>query len=307
MELHLNFIDLPPLSALRAFEAAARNGSLSAAARELNVTHAAVAQQVKRLEVRLGKKLLERAGRGVAPTAHGTQLATGLSEGFGVIAESVRKLTRDDETRPLRITVTPTVAAHWLMPRLARFREEAPGLELMVHPAIEVVDILREDYDVAMRFGRGSWPGLEAMRMVASDVVLVATEELLERQPIDTPADLITAPWIQESGTEEVRLWLAQHGLDNAEVRNVLHLPGHLAVDALRGGQGVGLTARAWVASDIAAGRLKVLFAREGDPKLGYYVVFPPAPHRTPLKRFLSWITREIAADARTLPDLPGP
>ena len=292
---------LPPLTALRAFEAAARHESLSAAARELNVTHAAIAQQVRRLEAWTGTRLLAREGRGVAPTSRGRVFAQGLGEGFGVIGDAVATLMREDETRPIRITLTPTIAMHWLMPRIGRFREQAPEVELMVNPSIAVVDLAAEDYDVAFRYGRGRWPGLEAERMVASDIVLVASEALIAAHGIETPQDLVRVPWVQELESDEVRLSLAQHGVEGAEVRSVLHLPGHLAIEALRAGQGVGFNARAWLADDIRSGRLSVLFEEEADPELGYYVVTRPGPQRPALRRFLGWVRREIAADTEAL------
>ncbi len=293
----MEFSGLPPLTALRAFEAAARNGNLSAAGRELNVTHAAVAQQVKRLEKWFGVSLLERSGRGVAPTARGVVLARGLSDGFTTIAETVRHLETEDQTRPLRITTTDTFASGWLLPRLAGFRRDHPDMELMVNPSAMVIDMLREDYDVAFRFGRGEWAGLDAVRMVASDVVMVATAEFVRQYKIVNPTDLARVPWVQDLNTDEIQSWLAAHNVPVTENRDVLNLPGNLMMDALRQGHGVGLTARAWVADDIAAGRMCTLFEEAQDPNLGYYLVHRPPPHRGPLKKFLRWVRKEIAAE----------
>ena len=132
---------LPPLSALRAFEAAARNGSLSAAARELNVTHPAIAQQVKKLEEWFGVPLLQRAGRGVAVTAEGTVLARELGDGFETLRRAVESMDAAATKRPLGITLTPSFAASWLMPRYAGFREAHPDIEVLFNPSAVVVEI----------------------------------------------------------------------------------------------------------------------------------------------------------------------
>lgn len=288
----------PPLTALRSFEAAARLGSLSAAARELNVTHAAVAQQVRRLESWFGVKLLTRAGRGVETTERGAALAAGLSEGFGVIAATVRRFAEDDDARALRITTTPSFASGWLMPQLAAFRETEPEIELMINPTVETIDLIEEDYDVGFRFGRGDWPGLQVERLLATNEVLVASTALLERHPIATPADVATAPWVQELGTDEIRHWLLSHGVDASAHRQVLNLPGPLALDAVRRGHGLAMTARAWVREDIEAGRMVALFEEEQDPALGYYMVARPQPHRRPLAAFLKWARQALAAQS---------
>lgn len=284
---------LPPLSALRAFEAAARNGSLSAAARELNVTHPAIAQQVRRLEAWFGVSLLARSGRGVAPTERGSVLAAGLSEGFATIHRTVAKLTEDEADRPLKITLTPTLAVNWMMPRIGAFRAAHPDIELMLNPTVEVIDLIRDDYDVGFRFGHGTWPGLTAERLMQSDIVVAAAPELLAGHEINTPADLLALPWVQDLGTDELRVWMASNGVEDVKIRNIAHMPGNLMIDAIRRGEGIGITGRAWLADDINAGRIVTLFDREQSPDLGYYIAYRPGVPRPALKAFLRWIKSE--------------
>ena len=281
---------LPPLTALRAFEAAARHGSLSEAARELNVTHAAIAQQVRKLEEWFGQKLMRREGRGVAATDKGAKLTAGLSEGFATMRAAVLALTEDDATRPLKITLTPTFAANWLMPRLGCFRTSHPEIEIMLNPTAEAIDLISEDYDLAFRFGAGEWSGLEAERMLESRHAVVAAPALLKGKKIKTPADLTSLPWVQELGMDERRVWLEAHGVEDSGSRNILHMPGNLVVDAIRRGEGVGITGRAWFEEDIAAGRVVELFDEEQDECLGYWMVSRPGPHRPPLKEFMRWV-----------------
>lgn len=285
---------MPPLSALRAFEAAARLRSLSGAARELNVTHPAIAQQVRRLEAWFGVSLLVRAGRGVEATEAGARLAAGLEDGFGAIRRAVEAMAEDD--RPLNITLTPTFAAYWLMPRLGAFRAAHPDIPLILDPTSDSVDLRRGAHDLAIRFGAGEWPGLEATRLLPSDFVVAAAPALLAGHRIDTAADLLGLPWVQELGTDELRVWMAAQGVEDAVPRNVARMPGNMMLDAIRRGEAIGITGRAWLAMDIEAGTLVTLFDREQSSDLGYWIATLPGPRRPAAKTFIAWLKREAAA-----------
>ncbi len=296
---------LPPLSALRAFEAAARHGGFSAAGRELNVTHAAVSQQVRRLEADLGAALVERAGRGVRPTALGARLAAGLEAGFAQLREAVDSVRAEARARPLRITMTPSFAVSWLMPRLGAFRARHPGTELMLHPSADLTDLARDGYDLAIRYGTGSWPGLESEPLVATHFVVAATPALVAGRQIRDARDLLDLPWLQELGTEEMQLWLAGRGVVVEQRPDLLHLPGHLLLQALRDGQGVACTSRVAIEADLAAGNLVLLFEDEGAGDEGYHLVRRPGEMRPALRQFVDWLrlaARQDAADRRTGP-----
>lgn len=280
---------LPPLSALRAFDAAARSGSLSAAARELNVTHPAISQQVRRLEAWFGVKLMERSGRGMALTPAGARLAAGLADGFGTIARIVSEVARTSEDRPIRATMTPAFAVGWFMPRIGGFRALHPEIEITVHPTSKIIDLAADDYDVAFRFGRGDWPGTQAERIVETNVVPVATPAFLKAHPVEDLGDLARVPWVQELGTAEMGTWLAAHGIEPGGHRDQINVPGSLLADAVRRGDGVGLIPYSHVADELAAGTLVALFEDEADPDLGYYMVCREGPHRANLRRFLAW------------------
>jgi len=275
---------LPPLTALRAFEAAARHGSLSAAARELNVTHAAVAQQVKKLEDWFGRSLIRRAGRGVETTDQGAQLALGLGEGFAAMEAAVEALAEDDVTRPLKITLTPTFAANWLMPRLGSFRKAHPEIEIMLNPTAQCVDFISEGYDVGFRFGAGEWSGLEAEQILDGGHAVFAATSLLEKHKVETPSDLATLPWVQELGMNERAVWLKAHEVEECGPKNVLHVPGNLVVDAIRRGEGIGNVGRTWLEQDVAEGKVVSLFDDHATAQLGYWMAYRPGVHRPPLK-----------------------
>ncbi|NRG18147.1 LysR family transcriptional regulator [Rhizobiales bacterium] len=285
---------LPSLSVLRAFEAAARHGSFSAAGRELNVTHAAVAQQVRRLEERLGIPLLYRNGRGIALTTEGEELAASLSESLENIRASVMNVLNGDRNRALHVSVTPAFASGWLVSRLGEFRDENPEIELKLHASPKVADLKRDGFDLTIRFGKGVWPGLESELLFKSKYVMVAAPGLVEGREISRPADLLDYPWLQDLVADEFGVWLAARGVDVTNKANITHLPAYLLLQAARDGQGIVNTKRMFVEDDLRAGRLVCLFEDSAqDEPVGYFLVRRPGPIREPLKKFVAWLKRQ--------------
>ena len=180
---------LPSLNSLRAFAAVAEEKSLSAAGRELNVTHAAVSQQVKSLETFLGLQLVVREGRGIALTPEGGQLFRGISSGFETIQDTVDELLHQDVGRPLNITMTPSFAISWLMPRINDFRLKHQDIELMLNPTAENIELKPGGVDLAIRFGRGDWPGLESELLFKTNFVVVGATRLVGDCGIKKPED----------------------------------------------------------------------------------------------------------------------
>lgn len=293
----MDWTGIPPLASLRAFEAAARNRSYSAAGRELNVSHAAVAQQVRSLEGFLGLKLAERAGRGIATTPEGTMLAEQLSRGFGEVATAVRQLGEASATRPIHVTMTPGFAASWFLPRMADLNHVHPEIELSVNPTAQLVDFTTTNLDVAIRYGSGTWKGLKSEALMASDFVIVGAPDLIgERAWTGTPEDMLRLPWLQEYGTAEVKEWMDYMGLGMPADAHITSLPGFMLLSAVHAGQGIAATARAFVKDDIAEGRLVELYADTDDPGSGYYLVYRAGLQRPALKKFLAWL-RSRATD----------
>ncbi len=294
----MDWTRFPPLTSLRAFEAAARNLSFSAAGRELNVSHAAVAQQVKSLEAHLGLRLVQRAGRGIAPTPEGALLVEQLTHSFGQMAETLRALSASESERPLHVTMTPSFAVSWFMPRMQLFRIAHPGIDLVVNPTVELIDFASSDCDVAIRFGAGGWRGVEYELLLPSRFVIVASPDLVGKDWQGQPEDLLGYPWLQELGTEEVKLWLADQGIEMPARAQITDLPGYMVLAALRNGQGVAAAARVFVEDDLAAGHLIELYEEPEDTSAGYYLVWRAGILRPALKHFLRWIrgaTREGA------------
>ncbi|WP_323770457.1 LysR substrate-binding domain-containing protein [Antarctobacter sp.] len=287
----MNWSALPPLASLRAFAAYAQTRSVSSAGGALNVSHAAISQQMRALETHLGVALLDRSGRKLSLTPEGETLARSLTEAFGDIAQTVEALTGADASRPLQISVTPTFAAAWLMPRLTAFREAHPDINLMIDPTAKVQSLEPGGIDVALRYGDGTWPGLLAEPLIRSPIVVVAAPDLVGNRPITSPSDLRDYHWLQELGTNEATDWFAQNGVDRDAGRGFTAMPGNMMLEAARAGQGIAVVAGVFVEPDIRAGRLRKLF--EDNKEKGYHIVTRPGIPRPPLKAFLSWLRRE--------------
>lgn len=276
----------PSLTSLRAFEAAARLQSFSLAARDLNVTHAAVAQQVRGLEEHLGRELIFRQGRGLALTAEGARLAQGLAEGFRILGAAVGEVAKSAPGAPVRVTLTPAFAAQWLMPRLKGFWSAHPEVPISLHPEKRVVDLRREGIDIGIRFGNGSWPGSVAEFLTAAQYVIVGAPSLLGDRQNLTNAELSAMPWVIEQDWPEALSWLRSFGL-RPDAMNISYIPTEeLALSAARQGYGLHVEAAALLEQEVENGTLRVV-GRVQDDSLAYYLVTRPGPKRPEIKTFI--------------------
>ncbi len=292
----MDWRELPPLSALRAFAAFAEMGSVVAAGDALGVSHAAISQQLRGLEGHLDVALLNRESRAMTLTIEGEQLANALHSGFGGMIDTIRLITGARDERPLHISTTPTFAASWLMPRLPKFRELHPQVDLMLDPTPEVVDLSPNGIDLAIRYGAGDWPALDSEMLLRSPMVVVAAPSLVGDGALPRGEDLSDMPWLEEFCTSEATRWLAQQGVKLKFGRGLTQVPGNLLLDGARDGQGVAVTVRAFVERDIAAGRLRVIEV-EDRPEMGYHLVTRLGVMRPVLKDFVKWIRREGASN----------
>ncbi len=285
--------NLPPMSALRAFAAYAQYGSLQQAGDALNVTHAAISQQIRNLETRLGLTLLDRSARQGRLSAEGKVLADVVLAGFDAMAEQVAQLTGDEEARPLTVTTTPSFAANWLVPRLADFRMKHPEIDVVIDANPAPVALGGSGPDVAIRFGQGDWAGTDALLLIATRRVAVAAPSFVRADRPASPVDLARFPILQEVGTSESSLWLAKHGVPEAWQGGRIILPGNLTIDAARMGQGITVTAEIWVRSDLESGRLVKLF--EDDEDFGYYIVTRANALRPSARAFVKWLDAQAS------------
>ncbi|MFQ1701453.1 LysR family transcriptional regulator [Loktanella agnita] len=289
----MDWRDIPSLAALRAVEAAARCRSFSKAAEELNVTHAAIAQHLRAIEAQLGAALMRREGRGMVLTDTGRQLGGSLSEGFGIIASGVRAVAAEVADRPLSISVTPSFAENWLMPRLAGFWATHPGLGLSINPSTGVVDLRRDGFDLAIRYGQGDWLGVQATRLADADFTVIAAPSLLQGRKAQSLADVSDLPWLFELVHGEARQWVTEAGLNIADCQMNEVATLSMLLSAVRAGGGVSVASSALVADDIAAGRLVAVVSerREG---LAYYIVHPPDRLTDPARIFKKWLLTQM-------------
>ncbi|MGV8985704.1 MAG: LysR family transcriptional regulator [Cypionkella sp.] len=287
--MSIDWRSFPSLTSLRAFEAAARLQNFSLAAKELNVTHAAVAQQVRGLEDHLGRELIYRAGRGMALTVEGVRLAQALADGFRGIAQALDEVKGAGPGAPLRVTLTPAFAAQWLMPRLGAFWKAHPDIEISMNPEKRLVDLRHEGIDIGLRFGNGKWPGLDVEFLGAADFVIVAAPSLLNGKSNLSPTELSAMPWVIEQDWPEALTWLKEFGLQ-PDAMNIAYMPTEeLALSAARQGYGLHVEAEALVEQDVESGALAIV-GRVEDDSLAYYMVTRPGPKRTELKTFIKWL-----------------
>jgi LysR family glycine cleavage system transcriptional activator len=293
---------LPPLSALRAFEAAARHMSFSKAADELHVTPAAISHQIHALEEDLGAKLFHRMNRSIELTASARILLPGLSEAFAGIQSSVRRLRAHNDTGTLTVTASPTFAAKWLVLRLHRFQEICSEVDVRISATDEVVDMTKGDFDIAIRYGGGKYPGLDVELLFTNEVFPACSPQLLTNSPpLRTPEDLSRHTLIHDNAIERDPLvptwpmWLRAAGVSNPPVAAGLTFSNiHLALDAAIAGHGIVLAYSKIAAADLAAGRLVRLFSLALPDQFAYYVVTAPgALERPKVRAFRDWLRRE--------------
>lgn len=281
--------DIPSLSALRAFEATARLGSFSAAARALNVTHAAIAQHVRGLEAEFGQELVFRSGSGMELTDAGRNFAQTLNDGFSSIVQGVRQLRDIRESRPLRVTLTYAFAENWLMPRLGAFWSSHPDIPLALVPSQVSVDLRREGFDIGLRYGQGSWPGIDAELLVSAAFMIVGTPELLKGVSPSNVDQLCALPWLVDEGWPEQRLLMTSLGVieERAHISSFATYPMTLA--AVRAGMGVSVLKRPMVEADLASGALMSLQELPATD-LGYYIVTPQGMVSDQARTFIRWL-----------------
>ena len=293
----MNWSDLPSLTSLRAFAAVAETKSYSRAGLDLNVSHAAISQQVRALEARLGVTLVVREGRTIRLTDAGATLASNLTKGLAAIREGVEALVDADAKRPVQVTTSPAFAASWLMPRIADFRRRYPGIALMLNATAEVLELIPGGIDIAIRFGDGDWPGMVVRSLLLPDMIVVAAPALLGDRDPDDPATLLDLHWLQELGTNEVAEWMERHCVRSRRPSMITHMPGNLILEAVRRGDGVTYTARCFVEEDIKSGRLVVLSSERNAG--GYYVVTRGGTLRPSAQAFLKWVKQQAGCAKR--------
>ena len=300
---------MPPLNALRAFEAAARHLNFSRAADELSVTPGAVSQQIQNLEDFVGVALFKRTPKGLLLTDPAQIALPALREAFDRLAEAASMLTAAVDGRRLTVSMAPSFAAKWLVPRLGRFESLHPMVDVWVSAGMELVDFGSGEIDVAIRYGAGRYPGLEVTRLMQETVIAVASPDLIERQPLVDLADLANHVLLHDGSPDadescpDWSMWLTARGVRGVDgTRGPRFNQSSLVIEAAVGGRGVALAKRALAQADLDAGRLVAPFQIATAVDFAYYVVHPKAKGRLPqVKAFVAWLTAEAEAHQAAL------
>jgi LysR family transcriptional regulator, glycine cleavage system transcriptional activator len=269
---------LPSLNALRCFEAAARSGSFSRAAEELNVTQSAVSHQVRQLEQWFGLTLFDRLGRQTIPTPKGQELARSLAEAFDIMSAACRRLQQSEQGPALTIAALPSFATIWLIPRLSEFFHDHPEVSVKIVYAFAGHKLDFEEVDIAVLWGAGEWEGCRSTRLLEGSTVPICNPIYLEKQgPFDVPQAILGKPLLHDTDRLDWQNWMRHAGLKHAGPS-----PGPIFQDfnllraAALAGQGIALCPRRLIADDLATGRLVQLF--ETDIKHDYaYSIIEPA------------------------------
>ena len=293
---------LPSLNGLRAFEAAARHLSFTRAATELHVTQTAISHQIRRLEEQLGLRLFLRRNRALALTPEAQAYLPAVRAAFGDLREATERLRRRERQSVLTVSTMASLAAKWLLPRVAAFQEAHPGIEVRLSASIHLVDFRREEVDMAVRYGHGHWPGLRADWLMSEDIFPVCSPALLKGQrALRKPEDLAHHTLLHNTGLrEDWRLWLTAAGLPPAlaQKRSLVFSESFMALQAAIDGLGVALARSAFVEADIRAGRLVAPFDLSLPDKAGFYVVAPEETADAPkIKLFREWLVASVAAE----------
>lgn len=290
---------LPPLIALRALEAAARLKSYSRAADELNVTHGAVSQQIRRLEDELGLPLFHRRGNAMEPTAAAARMADRVGEALALLHAGVAEITEAAVTDPLVVSSMPEFARLWLTPRLRRLAEETQEDHLELRLSDQLANLTADGVDAAIRYGPGGWPDLVAAPLLEETLFPVCSPGFLKSCPLRAPKDLLGVPLLRHTH-RPWSLWFDSVGLHApTPPSGMIFDDSGLLLDAAAEGLGVALARGPLVAPALRDGRLVRPFADEARLKTGYFFVWRADSRK--LRRILrlrDWMIAEVAKDS---------
>ena len=290
---------LPPLTALRAFEASARLGSMQRAAHELNVTPSAVSQQVQNLEQWVGFPLLERRARQVQANAEGRVYLTAVSAAFDQIAAATEELSTGRVPRSICITCTPGFAVQWLVPRLQQFQDRHPDIDVRIDASTRLLDLKVEQVDLAVRHGNGRYPGLVSEKLLDDDLVPVASPRLLAgKGRVRRPADLLHHRLLHIETRDDWRLWFAAQNVDFDWRRGPLFVDTAIGVQAAVAGKGIILARRSLIGDELSSERLVAPLPQGLSKGMAYHLVYLPENMAQPAVRaFRAWLLDAVGRD----------
>jgi LysR family transcriptional regulator of beta-lactamase len=276
-----------PLSALQAFEAAARHLNFTRAADELCVTQGAVSHQVRVLEAHLGVRLFDRLPRGVALTDEGLSLSPELSRSFALMSGVLERARTGGYQEPIVVGVVNTFAIGWLLPRLEMFRARHPELDVRIRTHNNLVNHAGEGLDCAIQFGDGAWPNLEATRVVDANLAPLCSPTLASR--LQHPSELAAMPLLQSYRPDEWARWFAIVGVDPPKTRGMMFDSSLAMAAAAERSVGVALAPPVLFAIEIASGRLVQPFPTTVDAGAYFITRLASRPATAAVRAFIQW------------------
>lgn len=304
---------LPPLNALRAFEVVARLGSMSRAADELSVTPGAVSQQIRQLEEFIGVDLFVRQGRSLEPTEAGRAAAASASEAFDKLGHAVALMRRPVKRSRLTVSVAPSFAGKWLAPRLYRFQELHPGIEVWISADSTRADLSGGETDLGIRYGSGGDISLDETLLLREEVLPVCSPDLLGQTQISRPGDLAEQTLLHDASPEsevdgaDWASWLRAKHIRGVPVRGGVRFnQSALVIDAAVAGRGVALAKRTLAQNDLASGRLVSLFADGASPvRSAYHIVTQRGRDLDEdIESFIQWLEAEARDHEEAIDEL---
>jgi len=287
---------------LQTFVAVARAGKMKRAASELALTPGAVSQRIRQLEEAAGRRLFLRNPSGVELSAAGEAMFAALAEPFRAIEAVDRELGGPSSSR-VTVSTMPSFAATWLVPRLARFAQRYPDIEIAVETGTRPVDLRREPIDLAIRHGLGKYPGLDATLLVAPELIVVASPDLLkDRAPLKVPADCLAFPLLHDFNRQDWPLWFEAHGVAAPNCKKgPAFSENHLIVRAAVAGQGLALVRDIYAADDLRSKKLVRPLIVNWPVRFAYYVVATSdALQKLAVRRFRDWLVEEAGHEIQS-------
>lgn len=292
---------LPSLDSLRVFEAAARHLSLTKASAELHVTQSAVSHRIQALEAELGRKLFERYTRRLELTPAGVALSAGLTRGLAEISRALAALDGAPSVNTINVSVLPSFATRWLVPRLPKFRQLHPEIEVRIAAEEALADLRAGRVDVAVRFGMGRYPGMHVVRLMGDTVFPVCSPRLLmEMGLVSAPRDLLRFTLLHDEVAENDSsgtgwgTWLRHFGVTDIPTDGPRFNQAVLTLEAAASGMGIAMARRSLVIGDFEAGRLVRVLPHEAPTAYSYFLVcLPENANRRGVSRFCEWLIAE--------------
>jgi DNA-binding transcriptional LysR family regulator len=287
---------LPPLNALRAFDAAARHNSFTGAAAELRVSHAAVSRHVRQLEARLGVLLFRKLGRGVTLTDDGAAYLEQVAKAFDIIGEATESVAKTPASLAVAVSVEPIFAARWLVPRLGGFQRQQADVEIFIDATPALANLERDEADTAIRYGRGGWRGLKQDLITAARLCAVGSPKLLgRRRSPPTPVELASLPLLHEDRGDLWRRWFLAAGAPKVAPSAGSHLSYTLTIDAAIAGQGLALVHEALVRDELDSRRLVKVSDVVVEDGCYWLVYADRALRRRAVAAFRDWLLAQSA------------